>query len=434
MTRTMFMVRAVFCLFLSSGLYGMTIQDVMPENLAPQAKFSPLKRIDFYDDPLTIRQTVNPGQPFSIAGDRGAVFGLQNGSCELWAFPVKVFQGLHITAHVDDYPVPIDMNAQAITLRIAPDHTTIVYSHAAIVIEQHMFAPRASTGGNASAIVLFEIRSSRPASITFQFDPVLAPQWPAPNFGRPSASWVKIGDGGGFLLETSMSQITGLVAIPRTSLETLAPIQEPPYPYPLGMTLRYNPARDKELLFPMLATVAYNPSHVTKPVPTAMELAKELLALNAQVPDLYAKTHDYYAHFFDNKLTIDTPDPAFNRALRWAELVMDQSQVVLNGETGLVAGWYWSGAFARPGYGWFFGRDTLWSSYALNSYGDFALTRKALEFLIRRQRADGKIMHEYSQTSDQVDWQKLPYPFAAADSTPLFVMAMDDYVRQQRVM
>jgi glycogen debranching enzyme len=38
-------------------------------------------------------------------------------------------------------------------------------------------------------------------------------------------------------------------------------------------------------------------------------------------------------------------------------------------------------------------------------------------------------MHEFSQTADQVDWPKLPYFYAAADSTPLFVMAMADYAR-----
>ena len=55
-----------------------------------------------------------------------------------------------------------------------------------------------------------------------------------------------------------------------------------------------------------------------------------------------------------------------------------------------------------------------------------------LEFLIRRQRADGKIMHEFSQTAGLVDWKSTPYFYAAADSTPLFVMAMEDYVNDQR--
>ncbi len=70
--------------------------------------------------------------------------------------------------------------------------------------------------------------------------------------------------------------------------------------------------------------------------------------------------------------------------------------------------------------------------YALRSEwfsGDFALTRDEMEFLMRRQRDDGKMMHEYSQTAGNVDWKALPYMYAAADATPLFFTAMLDYVR-----
>ncbi len=53
-------------------------------------------------------------------------------------------------------------------------------------------------------------------------------------------------------------------------------------------------------------------------------------------------------------------------------------QVLQGSEIGLVAGYYESADSARPGYAWFFGRDTLWSTYAINSYGDFGLTTRAL--------------------------------------------------------
>src|SRR6202012_4108047 len=97
------------------------------------------------------------------------------------------------------------------------------------------------------------------------------------------------------------------------------------------------------------------------------------------------------------------------QALRWAEISIDQLRVRHGDEVGLVAGFYSSGDSARPGFGWYFGRDTLFTLYAVNSYGDFALTREALEFLLKRQRADGKMMHEYSQTAELVDWDKFPY-------------------------
>ena len=48
---------------------------------------------------------------------------------------------------------------------------------------------------------------------------------------------------------------------------------------------------------------------------------------------------------------------------------------------------------------------------------------------MKRQRDDGKIMHEYPQTAAYFDWKTFPYTYAAADSTPLFLTTMLDYVR-----
>ena len=148
------------------------------------------------------------------------------------------------------------------------------------------------------------------------------------------------------------------------------------------------------------------------------------------------------------------PDKALNEAFQWAVISIEQlrtavpptatpstasGQIFGAGgpppqsnsapETALVAGYYASGDSARPGFGWFFGRDALYTLYAVNGFGDFALTKSELEFLIRRQREDGKIMHEYSQTADAVDWRAFPYMYAAADATPLFLLAAADYVR-----
>ena len=44
-------------------------------------------------------------------------------------------------------------------------------------------------------------------------------------------------------------------------------------------------------------------------------------------------------------------------------------------ETALVAGYYASADSARPGFGWFFGRDALYTLYAVNGFGDFALSK-----------------------------------------------------------
>jgi glycogen debranching enzyme len=75
----------------------------------------------------------------------------------------------------------------------------------------------------------------------------------------------------------------------------------------------------------------------------------------------------------------------------------------------------------------------LWTLYAVNSYGDRTLAKQSLEFLAKRQRDDGKMMHEYSLTANDLhgdlNWAALGYEYAAADATPLFIMAVADYIR-----
>jgi len=364
---------------------------------------------------LTIERAVQPNHPFTVAGERAALLGEQSGDFEAWLFPVKVLSKVHLTAELKDYPVPIDVTAHAAAIEVAPAMTTVTYSHAAFTVRQRMFAPRGDAQGIA---VLFEIQSARPLTLTIAFRPDMQRMWPAPNFGTPSAEWVRQGAGGYYVLHTDNPELSAAVAMPRTQPGVLAPYQERPKTWPVELRLAFDPAADSGSFFPLLITML---------TPNAKPGAA-LAALNERVSRMWQETSDYYAHFFDARLTAETPDAKFDAALRWAELAIDQGKVRFHDETGLIAGYYESGDSARPGFAWFFGRDSLWTSYAVNGYGDFDLTKRILEFLIHRQRADRKIMHEFSQTADLVNWQGTPYFYAAADATPLFVMAIEDYV------
>ncbi|QNI31637.1 glycogen debranching protein [Alloacidobacterium dinghuense] len=371
---------------------------------------------------LTIRQHVEPLKPFTVAGECGTFVGQQDGSFEAWVFPVKLLSHFHLEAELADYNVPIDVTEQAAEIEVAPDHTTITYSHAAFTVREILFATQCDTNG-AGIMALFQVESVRPIKLTFSFTPEMKRMWPAPNYNAPSPDWMKLGDGGYYILNTDAEDLRGAIGMPGTQPGILAPYQERPKFWPTQMILSFDPKRDAGRYFPLLLAVGNN-AESAKPAALAAQLAR----LNENAAQLYAKTADYYAHFFDKRLVADTPDQRFNEAIRWAELAIDQLRVRHGDEVGLVAGFYSSGDSNRPGFGWFFGRDTLFTLYAVNGYGDFALTRLALEFLIKRQRDDGKIMHEYSQTAELVDWGKFPYEYAAADSTPLFLMAMEDYV------
>lgn len=379
---------------------------------------------------MRLQQPALPNHPFTVTGKSAAILGLQSGNLELWNYPTKIFNNLHLTAELDGYAVPIDLNAAAASIDVEPDHTTIVYSHAAITVRQHMFVPAVGEG-TAGGVILFEIECAKPTTLTVSMDPAMVQMWPAPQFGRPGLTWVQLGTGGGYVMATDNPSNFGFVAMPNATPGVQFPYQERPQTLPMQFKVRYEPQRDRGRYFALLSSTAQvgesnNPAGVKA-------LKDRVLAENAKLPDRYRATSAYYAHIFDHRLTVETPDAAFNVAMRWAEIAIDQLQVRSGKETGLVAGWYPAFDSTRPGFGWFFGRDTLWSIYAVDSYGDHDLARNALEFIAHRQRTDGKIMHEFSQTAatltGDLEWSRLGYQFAAADATPLFIMAVADYIR-----
>ncbi|PYQ45111.1 MAG: hypothetical protein DMG99_02360 [Acidobacteria bacterium] len=141
---------------------------------------------------------------------------------------------------------------------------------------------------------------------------------------------------------------------------------------------------------------------------------------------------EYYRAYLDKTVQLELPDPVLQQAYDWARISTIQG--VVNNPylgTGLVAGYRTSGVGQRPGFAWFFGRDSFWTSFALNSEGDYAAARTAIDFITKYQRADGKIPHEISQSAGLVPWFKdYPYPYVSADATPLFILAMNDYAVQ----
>lgn len=370
-----------------------------------------------------LRESAQPQKPFTVAGEHGVLLGQQDGTLEAWVLPVKLLSNLRIEANVADYPVPIDVNAQAAQIEVHPDRTILTYTHIAFTVRQIMFSPNDAPAGTGP-MVLFEFDCLHPTDFTLRFTPELRWMWPEKNEGVPGVEWDEAG--GFYVLHSDYPDFAAAVAIPGAKPGILAPYQERPQVYPVEFKLHIDPAQDRGRMYPLLMAVGANTAAATDEA-----LGKTLERLNAAIPALYAHHAESYRDLIARATSVETPDRRLNEAFQWGVISIEQLKAVAQptGETALVAGYFGSGDSARPGFGWFFGRDALYTLYAVNGYGDFALTRDELEFLMRRQRADGKIMHEYSQTAPNVDWQQFPYMYAAADSTPLFLLAMADYVR-----
>jgi glycogen debranching enzyme len=401
---------------------------------APQLFFAPIPAVAFASEGPVIASHAEAQEPFTVAGEHGVLVGQQDGTLEAWVLPVKVLSHLAITAEIAGYGVPIDVNRQAAEIEVRPDRTVITYSHIGFTVRQIMFSPNEAEP-NTGPVALFEFDCLKPTEFTFSFTPELKWMWPGRNEGGPGIEWVSGfsdgkempgGMGGYYILHSDYPDLAAAVTIPEARPGVMAPYQERPLSHPVELKLEIDPERDKGRIYPLLMAVGMKPAATTKAA-----LGETL----KQLSDGLATTCQAHAARWKKMLAdlvkIETPDKTLDEAFAWAEISIEQlrARAMPNDELGLVAGYYESGDTARPGFGWFFGRDSLYTIFALNGYGDFALTKAELEFLIRRQRDDGKIMHEYAQTAAAVDWKSFPYLYAAADSTPLFLLAVEDYVR-----
>jgi glycogen debranching enzyme len=414
---------------------------------APAApRFQALGPVAFGTGGPVLRAGAQAQKPLTVAGPRGVLVGQQDGTLEAWVLPVKVLSHLRLEARVEGYAVPIDVNQQAAEVEVRPDRTVVTFTHIGFTVREILFsAPAAEAGAAGPAVgpvVLFEFDCLHPTEFTFRFTPNLEWMWPERNEGVPGVGWVspdaRVANaaGGFYFFGADYPDLAAAVTIPGAEPGILAPYQERPKEYPVELKLRIDPKRDNGRLFPLLMAVGMNRADATQ-----RALGEALERLNAGIPALYAAEADGYKKLLESATRIETPDRALNEAFEWAVISMEQLKTTvpwtarpkeLEGkpaETALVAGYYSSADSARPGFGWFFGRDALYTLYAVNGYGDFRLAKDELEFLIHRQREDGKIMHEFSQTAAVVDWAQFPYQWAAADSTPLLLLAMADYVR-----
>lgn len=144
----------------------------------------------------------------------------------------------------------------------------------------------------------------------------------------------------------------------------------------------------------------------------------------------YIRQVDNYVELFKRAVAVTTPDSEFNSLYKWAIAGVDRFFAVTPGVgSGLLAGFAttargWTGEHrnsGRPGYAWYFGRDSEWSGFAIDDYGDFDLVKQQLTFLQAYQDGAGKIFHEIS-TSGVVHYD-------AADATPLYVVLAGHYLR-----
>ena len=387
-----------------------SVASVVVAQTAPQL----VKKFTMNKSGLELERRTQLGSFFDVVGRRSAVFGYENRSLEAWVYPLKLIDDFNLSFRLQGYPLDIHGPDIAVAINVRPEATTFTYSHAAFTVRQFIFAPVDEPG----IIMLLDVESVLPMTITGSFRPKLRLMWPAGLMTAylgwdESARLYTIGE------ETN--RFVGMIGSPAARDVSVMPYQEEPRDVPARFVIDAAPDNAKTKFIPII---------IAGSIDGRVKARATYDNLLASAQSLYEKNVNHYRRLQETA-TIETPDERINTAFAWAKVGVDKG-IATNPSlgTGLLAGFRTSGDSERPGFAWFFGRDALWTAFALTSYGDYASTRTALDFLKKFQRDDGKIPHEISQSAGLINWFKdYAYPWNSADATPLYIIAHGDYWR-----
>jgi GH15 family glucan-1,4-alpha-glucosidase len=361
---------------------------------------------------LELTRPVRSWEFLSATGTHAGIFGNESGRIEAWVYPLKIFRDFRLRFHTEDRVLDAASLARTVTVR--PEATTILYTSDTFSVRETFFVPVNESG----AFIFFEVQTEFPLEIEAVFHRDFQLEWPAA-LGATFVNWDKTRNA--FHFGEEQKKFAAFLGSP-TATDAHTEFQtnyssDSENSFRLGVTAK---GRDTKVI--ALAASVHGE-------PEAEEIYEHLVA-GYQEP--LRQSADFYRNYLSQTVSVDLPDEQLQRAYDWSRVSMIQG-LVTNPYlgTGLVAGYRTSGESQRPGFAWFFGRDSMWTSLALDAAGDFATTRQALEFVGKYQRDDGKIPHEIAQGANFVKWfTDYPYAYASADATPLYIITMNDYVTQ----
>jgi glycogen debranching enzyme len=359
---------------------------------------------------LELSRTSRPWEFLSATGTRAGLFGNESGRIEAWVYPLKIFRDFHLTFLTEGHALPAESLVRTVTVH--PESATLLYAGDTFRVRETFFVPVREQG----AVILFDVETEQPLEIQATFHRDFQLEWPA-DLGGTFSYWNPIQHA--FYCGEEQKKFAALVGSP-TGAEDRAEYQtnyseSSTNSFRLGITQK---GRERKVIV------------IAGSVNGAAEVEATYRHLSSDYEALLRDDSAYYRNYLSQTVSVAFPDAQLQQAYDWARVSLLQG-LVTNPflGTGLVAGYRTSGESQRPGFAWYFGRDSFWTSFALNAAGDFATSRAALEFISRFQRDDGKMPHEVSQGASFVNWFKdYPYPYASADATPLYIIAMNDYV------
>ncbi|HSL72230.1 MAG TPA: GH116 family glycosyl hydrolase [Longimicrobiales bacterium] len=361
-----------------------TLAAQVPDRAAPPG-LGGLPKFSLERGSSTLSGLARPWGFLADVGRRAALLGNETGALEAWVWPRRLARDLELRFRLPELDSAIAGTGLARQVEVHAEGATVVYSHAGFTVRQHWFVPLDEPG----ALILLEIESVRPLSVTVRVDPDLEIVG-LEGFGGGTISWQPV-ERRFLLTQGTLRTHHAFIGSPfavRGSAQSQGKL----------------PAAHSEFALEFdRATAASNYIPIVIAGAASRDSADLVYRrLLADAPRYWSEKLDHYRRVQQELLRVETPDARFNQAFEWSKVIADQ-QLVCNPGLGCAPA-------PAPG------RELNVLDAAM--LGQFGTVRSALLFLSSHQEADGRIRHPATRLHE-----------FSNDATPFFINAIASYWR-----
>jgi glycogen debranching enzyme len=349
-------------------------------------------------------------------GRRGVLMGYPQAGLEFWAYPLQLVSGYQIGFQSESAATETDARTLLSRIVETPESVTRIYTGPDYVVRETWLVPL----DQPAAILRYEVHSAHPLDIIVHFTPVLDLMWPAA-LGGQTVRWNA--EAAGYVMNEHAHDFAAVIGSPQIVAHD-STVNSAVVERKLAFTIKPQPAAGNASDAPTVASVL-----IAQVLPR-QEPKSVMQALDRDADKLVGSATQHYRALQDDSLRVQTPNAAFNDALAWSQIALDQAWVC-NPDLGcgIIAGYGPSRPGRRPQYAWFFAGDGLIAANALTSAGAFARARDELQFIARYQDAKtGMVWHELTQSAKYLDWLKYPYMFVHVDISLDYLETVAHYV------
>ncbi|MEW6508464.1 MAG: amylo-alpha-1,6-glucosidase [Bacteroidota bacterium] len=364
---------------------------------------------------------------WNVAGERMLVMGKEKGGIdEIWTHPFMAIKDFEVGIQFSYKDSVYWLNDEKPQIEVKPESFTRIYKFRRAYLTEIITA----SNDKPSAVVHYEYRGVYPAKLIIKFKSNMRLMWPYSEKVFGSINYTR-------------NEISNIFVISEESDEhaVIVGSNRKPSQSAIG---QYSDFEKHDSVYTGIATDNFslaafaqydlgmndNLDLVITATNEGLESTRNYFEEAIINPEkIFTVTSEYYKELLKRSLIITTPEKDFNEGYLWSLIGTDKFLVNTPGIGKALAAGYsttakgWNGGHkvnGRPGYGWYFGRDAVWSSFALLGYGDFEKVKSQLQFFNKYQDLNGKIFHELT-TSGAVHYD-------ASDATPLYIILAGRYL------